>query len=118
MTLVDLQSGIAELGPRRAGHRFPAELRHALLAHVAQARSQGVAWTTLATQTGIRATSLSRMVAGEQHRTSPMPQPTLVPVVASAPIRDTKGLYLHLPSGAEVRGLDLSTLVTLLQALA
>ena len=86
MTLVDLQSGIAELGPRRAGHRFPAELRHALLAHVAQARSQGVAWTTLATQTGIRATSLSRMVAGEQHRTSPMPQPTLVPVVASAPI--------------------------------
>ena len=34
------------------------------------------------------------------------------------PIRDTKGLYLHLPSGAEVRGLDLSTLVTLLQALA
>ena len=47
-----------------------------------------------------------------------MPQPTLVPVVASAPIRDTKGLYLHLPSGAEVRGLDLSTLVTLLQALA
>ena len=115
MTLVDLQSGIAELGPRRAGHRFPAELRRELVAHVAAARQQGVAWATLAAQTGVRATSLMRMAAGGRRFS---PQPALVPVVAVAPSLAVPGLCLHLPSGAEVRGLDLSTLVTLLQALA
>lgn len=118
MTLSDLQSRLAELGPRRAGHRIPAELRHALLEHVTQARSQGVAWTALAAQTGIRATSLARMVAGEEHRSALAPQRALVPVVAAAPSPPMQSLCLHLPSGAEVRGLDLPTLVTLLRALA
>ncbi len=105
MTLSDLQSRLAELGPRRAGNRIPSELRLALHEHITQARSQGFACTTLATQTGIRATSLARMVAGEQHRTALAGQPARMPVVAAAPRPPMHGLSLHLPSGAEVRGL-------------
>lgn len=118
MTVAELKQSLDLTRPRRAGHRIPADLRRALLEHVAQARSHGVAWTALAEQTGIRATSLARMVTAERLRTQPSPLPTLVPVLTATPAPTPASLSLHLPSGAEVRGLDLPTLVAVLRALA
>lgn len=48
MSIADLKHAVDLTHPRRAGKRFPAELRQELSRHIRQARSGGVSWTTLA----------------------------------------------------------------------
>lgn len=113
MTIAELKHALDQTHPRRAGQRFPAELRQELCRHIRQARSSGVSWTALAQQTGLRCATLMRI--GQEPAVAAPPR--LVPVLAGHTEHDAGGLVLQMPSGAQVLGLDVQTAAALLRAL-
>lgn len=113
MTIAELKQSLDLTHPRRAGKRIPAELRQELTSHIRTARDKGMSWAALAEQTGLRSATLMRI--GQEPRVAVAP--TLVPVLAGPSGGDAADLVLQMPSGAQLRGLNVQSAAALLRAL-
>ena len=113
MTIAELKHSLDLTHPRRAGMRIPAELRQELASHIRAGRDKGMSWAALSEQTGLRGATLMRI--GQEPRAAMAP--ALVPVLAGPSCGDAAELVLQLPSGAQLRGLNVQSAAALLRAL-
>lgn len=104
-----LAARVADLPRRGRGRRYPASLRHEIVAAAADARAQGESVARIQEQLGVSWNTIARW------RKSMAP-PSLLPVLVrtTAPPRSTP--VLVSPSGWRVEGLTLDDVRVLLES--
>jgi len=107
-TGIVLRAAVQALGERRAGLRYPNEIRARVAEYVRQRRGDGEQLKVIAAELGMRRQLLRRWSESE-------PAPGASAFLPVSVVGDTPdGFVLHGPRGIRVEGLDIDALAALL----
>lgn len=110
-----IRAGVATLGARGQGRRYPEALKREVVAYLTARRKAGRGLKTASVELGIPERSIKLWSSTPR----PSGKPAFVPMVVTAPAaeRTTPEIVVHGPGGIRIEGLDLAALAELVRRL-